>query len=70
MHHAGFITLNEIYALSHDEMFAIYPLNSPGDVIEAEPLLFGDVRPILGCDYVVRMVWGAQGPALAAGNQS
>jgi len=71
VHHAGFITANSIYALSHDEMFAIHPLNSPGDdIVETPPTLFGDLRPLLECEYVVQAVEGAQGPALAAGSHS
>jgi hypothetical protein len=71
VHHAGFVSNDMVYALSHDESFAIHPLNSPDDdVLETAPVLFGDLRPPLDCDYAIQLVNGAQGPALAIGSHA
>ncbi len=71
VHHAGFISDQVVYALSHDEAFAFHSLNSPEeDVLEEAPVLLGDVRPLLDCEYAIQAVQGAKGPALAVGNHS
>ena len=54
IHHAGFLTDTEIFALSHDEQFALY------DMADDKPLgsasvNFGDLREGLGCQYVANL---------------
>jgi WD repeat-containing protein 89 len=71
VHHADFIADQSIYALSHDETFAIHPLNSPDEaILEAAPTLFGDIRTLLDCEYAIQGLDGAQGSGLAVGNHS
>lgn len=70
VHHAGFISERTIYALSHDEQFSVHPATDPDDPAEEpEPVHFDDVREPLGCEYVVQLCLGAQGPYIAAGNK-
>ena len=56
IHHAGFLTDTQLYALSHDEIFSVYPLTSQEDEAAAEgnaPTKFGDLRGLLNCEYIV-----------------
>ncbi|KAJ5167228.1 uncharacterized protein N7482_006009 [Penicillium canariense] len=70
VHHAGFLSERTIYALSHDELFSVHPATDPDDPAQdPEPVHFDDVREPLGCEYVVQLCVGAQGPYLAAGNK-
>lgn len=60
--HAGFLSDTEIYALSHDESFTVQELDDPS---EASPtgqsrLVFGDLRPLLKCDYIVDIIQSAR----------
>ncbi|GAD98738.1 WD domain protein [Paecilomyces variotii No. 5] len=69
VHHAGYLSENAIYALSHDETFSIHPITNPDDPAqEPSPIQFGDVRQSLGCEYVVQILGGSQGTYVAAGN--
>ncbi|PGH28157.1 hypothetical protein AJ80_00047 [Polytolypa hystricis UAMH7299] len=71
IHCAGFLGDNAVYALSHDETFAIHPLNSPDEnVVEPAAIQFGDVRPILHSDYVVQVLFGGGGTYIASGKTS
>jgi WD repeat-containing protein 89 len=55
IHKAGFLSEVALYALSADQKFSIYPLNSSeedsSDMIPAAS--FGDLRPTAQCDYVI-----------------
>ncbi|KAI2225807.1 hypothetical protein LOZ15_000201 [Ophidiomyces ophidiicola] len=69
VHHAGFIGVKAIYALSHDELFSIHPFNDPDEnVVEPAPIQFGDLRSALHCDYVVNVLVGAAGAYAATGS--
>jgi hypothetical protein len=69
VHCAGFLGEAAIYALSHDEVLSLYPVNSL-DEAEVEPaaVQFGDLRTSLGCDYVIQLVRGGGGIYVAAGS--
>lgn len=72
VHHAGYLSDKTIYALSHDEVFSIHPATSPDDQSEAldpKPAHFGDLRPVLSCEYVAQLFLGSQGAHLAIGNK-
>ncbi|KAF3939144.1 hypothetical protein ABW19_dt0204769 [Dactylella cylindrospora] len=57
IHHAGFITNQVIYGLSHDETLSIYKLADLNEEVEEpSPVVFGDIRQRLGCDYAIDMV--------------
>lgn len=69
IHHAGFLPGEAIYALSHDEVFSIHPQTTPDeDAVEPPPVLFGDLRPALDCNYVISMWKGSQGWFAAVGS--
>lgn len=70
IHHAGFLSEQAIYALSHDEVFSIHPATDPEDERSEppSPLQFGDLRQPLSCEYVVQILGGSQGSYLAAGS--
>lgn len=70
IHHAGFLSETAVYALSHDETFAIHPITNPDSAADEDvsPIQFGDLRPSLGCEYVVQTLGNDHGSYLAAGN--
>ncbi|KAK2809255.1 hypothetical protein FQN50_003896 [Emmonsiellopsis sp. PD_5] len=71
IHHAGFLGEDAIYALSHDEVFSIHPLNNPNEnVAEPAAIQFGDLRPVLHNDYVVQVLDGRGGAFVASGKTS
>lgn len=57
INHAGFLSNSDFFALSHDETFSVYHLNRQGDSTEEpSPMVFGDLRPKLDCEYVVDVI--------------
>jgi len=58
IHKAGFLDDLDIYALSHDEKFAIYPMITDTEAAVEEPpsIQFGDLRERLGCEYVANVL--------------
>lgn len=61
IHHAGFLTDAQLYVLSHDEIFSVYPLISQDDEDAAPdedhaPIKFGDLRGLLDCEYIVDII--------------
>ena len=58
IHRGGFLSKNELYALSHDETFSIYQFDASDEAeTSTHPHLFGDLRSQLDCDYVVDVVF-------------
>ena len=77
VHHAGFLDDRTVYALSHDEVFSIYPVTDPddhqmsSDEDQQWPIQFGNLREPLGCEYVAQLWLGSAGqPYVAAGNKA
>ncbi|KAL8709668.1 MAG: hypothetical protein Q9220_005608 [cf. Caloplaca sp. 1 TL-2023] len=65
--HTGFLSDDEIFALSHDEIFTIYPIDQPEDDDTFSAMhAFGDLRPQLHCEYVADLV-SSQSAAYAFG---
>jgi SEL1 protein len=58
IHHAGFLTHTDIFALSHDEKFSMYEMitNPEETVEESPPVHFGDLREKLGCEYIANVM--------------
>jgi hypothetical protein len=58
IHHAGFLTDVDIFALSHDEKFSMYEMitNPEETVEEPPPVHYGDLRERLGCEYVANIL--------------
>lgn len=66
VHRAGFLGPTQVYALSHDERFAVY------DVQEVEGKAdavrdFGDMRAAIGCRYVADVVAKVDGSGAIVG---
>lgn len=74
LNHAGFLSDSQLYALSHDEHFAIYQLDTPdGSPVEDLPEnVMGDLRKPLQCEYVVDCIasFGRAQAVLGAGSHS
>ena len=55
--HAGFLSADSFFGLSHDESFSLYQFESekrPDDeVARSDHIAFGDLRTVLDCEYVV-----------------
>lgn len=64
--HAGFLSSSDFFALSHDEIFSIYYLNEEGDSTtdESSPIVYGDLRSKLDCEYVVDVIPSGSGEAI------
>ncbi|KAG6052988.1 hypothetical protein E4U17_005151 [Claviceps sp. LM77 group G4] len=70
IHHAEFLTSTEVLALSHDEHFALYDVaeeRENGDALQ----VFGDLRTMLGCQYVasVAIKSDGRGAVIGCGSQ-
>lgn len=70
VHRAGFLNATEVYAVSHDERFALYDVaeaREGGDATWA----VGDIRAALGCQYVANVApkLGDMGAVIGAGTQ-
>lgn len=65
IHHAGFLSNTEVYALSHDENLSVYHLSNPDENIANEvPSKLGDLRSVLHCEYIVDIVPSGNGQAI------
>ncbi|KAL8393312.1 hypothetical protein RB595_003192 [Gaeumannomyces hyphopodioides] len=64
IHHSGFLNRSELFALSHDEKFALYDMAEEQEKGSATAN-FGDTRETLGCQYIANALprSGADGPA-------
>ncbi|PTB40762.1 uncharacterized protein TrAFT101_005925 [Trichoderma asperellum] len=70
IHDAAFLTPTEVFALSHDETFALYDVaeeRTDGNATQD----FGDLRKVLGCQYVANVTTklDGSGAILGAGAQ-
>jgi hypothetical protein len=70
IHKAGFLSDLDIFALSHDEKFAIYPMitNTEPSIEEPTSTQFGDLRERLGCEYVANVFGRPSGGVIGIGN--
>ena len=65
IHHAGFLSNTEVYALSHDENLSVHHLTNPDEDIATEvPSKLGDLRSVLHCEYIVDIVPSGNGQAI------
>lgn len=69
IHRAGFLHDTAVYALSHDELFAVHPVTCADESCddEVKPVDFGDLRPVLKAEYVVQVLVDRAGSYLASG---
>ncbi|KAL6702021.1 WD40-repeat-containing domain protein [Trichoderma pleuroticola] len=70
IHDAAFLTATELFALSHDEAFALYDVADERETGDAAQD-FGDLRSVLGCQYVANVTTKVDGSGaiLGAGAQ-
>ena len=70
VHHAAFLTATEVMTLSHDEQFALYDVSEDKDSGDATHQ-FGDLRSVLGCQYVANVTpkLDGSGAVIGAGAQ-
>ncbi|KAK3362635.1 WD40-repeat-containing domain protein [Lasiosphaeria hispida] len=70
VHQAGFLNATEVFALSHDEKFALYDV-AEGVEKGTATLNIGDARTALGCQYVAGVTpkLGGAGAVIGAGSQ-
>lgn len=54
IHHAGFLSNTEVFALSHDEKFALYDM-AEDEQKGSATRDFGDTRELLRCQYVANV---------------
>ncbi|EOO00747.1 putative wd domain-containing protein [Phaeoacremonium minimum UCRPA7] len=66
VHHAGFLNNTEVYALSHDEKFAIYDTAEEEEKGSATND-FGDIREVLKCQYVANVTPKSNGSGAVVG---
>jgi hypothetical protein len=69
IHHAGFLSDTDIFALSHDEKFSMYEMvTDPEETVEEPaPVHFGDLRERLGCEYVANVLSRPGGAVVGIG---
>ncbi|KAK3336457.1 WD40-repeat-containing domain protein [Cercophora scortea] len=70
VHRAGFLNATEVFAVSHDETFALYDMAETAEKGSAT-LNFGDMREVLGCQYLtdVSPKLDGSGAVIGAGSQ-
>ncbi|KAK4084219.1 uncharacterized protein Triagg1_699 [Trichoderma aggressivum f. europaeum] len=70
VHDAAFLNATELFALSHDEAFALYDVADERETGDAAQD-FGDLRKVLGCQYVANVTTKVDGSGaiLGAGAQ-
>ena len=67
--HASFLSDKDVYALSHDESFSIYSLDTT--IEESTPTMprsFGDLRAKAECEYIVDVLPFEGGAIIGAGS--
>ncbi|KAK7962236.1 WD domain protein [Apiospora aurea] len=66
IHHAGFLNDTEVYAVSHDERFALYNIAEDQEKGSATND-FGDMRQVLNCQYIANVTAKANGAGAVIG---
>lgn len=66
IHHAAFLNDTEVYAVSHDERFALYNIAQDQEKGSATTD-FGDMRQVLGCQYIANVSVKANGAGAVIG---
>ncbi|KAI0505795.1 WD40-repeat-containing domain protein [Xylaria bambusicola] len=66
IHHAAFLNDTEVYAISHDERLALYDM-AEGVENGAATTDFGDMRAVVGCQYIANIFAKANGAGAVIG---
>lgn len=59
IHKAGFFGQDHLYALTGDEHLSVYPVTAElpdDDASPSAPVILGDLRPVVPCDYVIDLL--------------
>lgn len=70
IHKAGFLGSSNIYALSSDQNLALHPVFDEGRDNEPDPVLLGDLRPVVPCEYVIDVFCSGKDYVVATGSHS
>ena len=69
IHKAGFVDNYSIYALSSDQKLALHPsYRSSSEQAEVSPILHGDLRPVVPCEYVIDLIKSGGNTVAATGS--
>ena len=68
IHKAGFLHSHALFALSSDQNLALHPVYAPDRDTEPAPVLFGDLRPIIPCEYVIDVIRTGESYGVATGS--
>ena len=68
IHKAGFLGEKRVFALSSDQNLAIHPVSSADDEADPEPVIFGDLRPLVSCQYVIDVLRSGEEYVVATGS--
>ncbi|KAI1170807.1 WD40-repeat-containing domain protein [Nemania sp. FL0916] len=66
IHHAAFLNDTEVYAISHDERLALYDMAETHEN-GAATVNFGDMRAVLGCQYIANIFAKSNGAGAVIG---
>jgi WD repeat-containing protein 89 len=66
IHHAGFLSQVDVFAVSHDERFAVFSLGEEHTTGTAL-VDYGDLRPMLDCQYVANVTTKTDGSGAIIG---
>lgn len=71
VHRAAFLNDTELFAISHDEKFALYSMAQSEEEKGSATLDLGDIREVIGCQYVANIFAkpGGAGAVIGAGSQ-
>ncbi|RMZ84265.1 hypothetical protein DV738_g775, partial [Chaetothyriales sp. CBS 135597] len=70
IHKAGFVDPSAVYALSSDQNLAIHPVFEDQRESEPGPVLLGDMRPLVPCEYVIDLLHTGGEFIVATGSHS
>ncbi|RMZ76793.1 hypothetical protein DV737_g4631, partial [Chaetothyriales sp. CBS 132003] len=70
IHKAGFIDQSAVYALSSDQNLAMHPVFEAQRETEPGPVLLGDMRPLVPCEYVIDLLHAGDEFIVATGSHS
>lgn len=71
IHKAGFLSQDNLYALSSDQNLALHSLtieDVDSDMAEPAPDQLGDLRPIIPCEYVIDILHTGPDHVVACGS--
>ncbi|RMZ87077.1 hypothetical protein DV736_g5694, partial [Chaetothyriales sp. CBS 134916] len=70
IHKAGFVDQSAVYALSSDQNLAIHPIFEHQRETEPCPVLLGDMRRLVSCEYVIDLLHAGDEFIVATGSHS